>query len=35
VILRGIPNLEALSETLRECSLRERKRRAVTTFVNA
>ena len=35
VILRGIPNIEALSETLRECSLRERKRRAVTTFVNA
>jgi len=35
VILRGIPNLEALAETLRECSLRERKRRAVTTFVNA
>ena len=35
VILCGIPNLEALSETLRECALRERKRRAVTTFVNA
>jgi hypothetical protein len=35
VILRGIPNIEVLSETLRECSLRERKRRAVTTFVNA
>lgn len=35
VILYGIPNLEALAETLRECALRERKRRAVTTFVNA
>jgi hypothetical protein len=35
VVLRGIPNLEALAESLRECSLRERKRRAVTTFVNA
>jgi len=35
VIIYGIPNLEALSETLRECALRERKRRAVTTFVNA
>jgi membrane protein YdbS with pleckstrin-like domain len=35
VVLYGIPNLEALSETLRECALRERKRRAVTTFVNA
>lgn len=35
VELRGIPNLETLAETLRECSLRERKRRAVTTFVNA
>jgi hypothetical protein len=35
VDLRGIPNLDALAETLRECSLRERKRRAVTTFVNA
>ena len=35
VELRGLPDLEALAETLRECSLRERKRRAVTTFVNA
>jgi hypothetical protein len=35
VVLFGIPDLEALSETLRECALRERKRRAVTTFVNA
>jgi hypothetical protein len=35
VDLRGIPDLESLAETLRECSLRERKRRSVTTFVNA
>jgi len=35
VVLRGVPDLEKLAETLRECSLRERKRRAVTTFVNA
>ncbi len=35
VELRGIPGVEALAEKLRECSLRERKRRAVTTFVNA
>ena len=31
----GIPNLEALADTLRECSLRERSRRKVTTFVQA
>jgi hypothetical protein len=31
----GVPNLEALSETLRECQLRERKRRGLTTFVKA
>jgi membrane protein YdbS with pleckstrin-like domain len=31
----GIPNLEALADTLRECSLRERTRRRVTTFVQA
>lgn len=35
VILYGIPNLEALADTLRECSLRERARRKVTTFVQA
>jgi membrane protein YdbS with pleckstrin-like domain len=29
----GIPNLEALADQLRECSLRERARRHVTTFV--
>lgn len=33
--LYGIPNLEALADTLRECSLRERARRRVTTFVQA
>ncbi len=31
----GVPNLEALSETLRECQLRERTRRGLTTFVRA
>lgn len=35
VMILGIPNLEALADTLRECSLRERTRRKVTTFVNA
>jgi membrane protein YdbS with pleckstrin-like domain len=35
VIIHGIPNLEALSDQLRECSLRERTRRKITTFVKA
>ena len=35
VILYGIPKLEQLADTLRECSLRERSRRRVTTFVQA
>jgi len=35
VILYGIPDLEKLADTLRECSLRERSRRKVTTFVQA
>ena len=35
VILYGIPNLELLDDTLRECLLRERSRRRVTTFVQA
>jgi hypothetical protein len=35
VVLLGIPDLESLSDTLRECSLRERTRRKVTTFVTA
>jgi uncharacterized membrane protein YdbT with pleckstrin-like domain len=35
VIISGIPNLEALADQLRECSLRERTRRKITTFVKA
>ena len=35
VIVYGIPDLERLADTLRECSLRERSRRRVTTFVQA
>jgi hypothetical protein len=35
VMISGIPNLEALADTLRECSLRERTRRKITTFVKA
>jgi membrane protein YdbS with pleckstrin-like domain len=35
VIIAGIPNLEALADQLRECSLRERTRRKITTFVKA
>ena len=35
VKLYGIPNLEALADSLRECSLRERTRRQVTAFVRA
>jgi len=35
VMIYGIPNLEALSDTLRECSLKERTRRKITTFVKA
>jgi uncharacterized membrane protein YdbT with pleckstrin-like domain len=31
----GVPNLARLSETLRECQLRERARRGLTTFVKA
>jgi uncharacterized membrane protein YdbT with pleckstrin-like domain len=33
VTLYGIPNLEQLADTLRECQLRERKRRGLTAFV--
>jgi uncharacterized membrane protein YdbT with pleckstrin-like domain len=33
--LYGIPDLEQLADTLRECQLRERKRRGLTTFVKA
>jgi len=35
VIIYGVPGLETLADTLRECSLRERARRRVTTFVQA
>jgi membrane protein YdbS with pleckstrin-like domain len=35
VTISGIPNLETLADTLRECSLRERTRRRVTTFIQA
>ena len=35
VFIYGIPNLEQLADTLRECSLRERKRRRVTTLLDA
>jgi len=35
VIIYGIPNLEQLADTLRECALRERKRRRITTLVDA
>jgi membrane protein YdbS with pleckstrin-like domain len=31
----GVPNLEALADTLRTCQLRERNRRGLTTFVKA
>ena len=31
----AVPHLEALAETLRECQLRERTRRGLTTFVKA
>jgi membrane protein YdbS with pleckstrin-like domain len=31
----GVPNLEALADTLRTCQLRERTRRGLTTFVKA
>ena len=35
VVLYGIPDLEKLADTLRECSLHERTRRKVTAFVQA
>jgi membrane protein YdbS with pleckstrin-like domain len=31
----GVPNLEALADTLRNCQLRERSRRGLATFVKA
>jgi hypothetical protein len=35
VKIQGIANLDALSDQIRECSLRERTRRKITTFVKA
>jgi membrane protein YdbS with pleckstrin-like domain len=35
VVIYGIPELEKLADTLRECSLRERARRRITTIVQA
>ena len=35
VVIFGIPDLERMADTLRECSLKERARRRVTTFVQA
>ena len=35
LIIQGIPNLDTLADQLRECSLRERTRRKITTFVKA
>ena len=34
-VIYGIPNLESLADTLRDCQLRERSRRSLTTFVKA
>jgi membrane protein YdbS with pleckstrin-like domain len=34
-VIYGVPGLEALSDTLRDCQLRERRRRGMTTFVKA
>ena len=33
IVLYGIPSLEQLADTLRDCQLRERKRRGLTAFV--
>ena len=35
VLIHGIPDLESLADSLRDCSLRERTRRKVTTLVQA
>ncbi len=35
VVIFGVPELEKLADSLRECSLRERTRRRVTTLVQA
>jgi hypothetical protein len=34
-MIQGVPQLEELADLLRECSLRERTRRRITTFVEA
>ena len=35
VFIYGVPDLEQLSDTLRECALKERKRRRITTLIDA
>ena len=35
VIIAGVPNLEGLAETLRECTLAERERRGIKVWANA
>lgn len=35
ISIYGIPNLEQLADTLRECALKERPRRRVTTYMQA
>jgi uncharacterized membrane protein YdbT with pleckstrin-like domain len=35
LVIKGIPKLEEMAETLRECSLRERERRGVKVWANA
>ena len=35
VLISGIPDLEVLADTLRECALRERTRRRITTLIDA
>jgi membrane protein YdbS with pleckstrin-like domain len=35
IVIAGVPNLEQLADQLRECSLRERTRRRITTLVQA
>lgn len=35
VVIFGVPDLETMADTLRDCSLRERTRRRVTTLVQA
>lgn len=34
-VIYGVPKLESLADTLRDCQLRERARRGLTTFVKA